>query len=99
MYVPSKYASKIIQRFPSLTVIEIEVYSIDVAVPIVDSFLCGLAKLHSMIIHLRNSSLLDDPFSRNYVIEKRRQSFSLNKNEEDKVVVKIEDQLLSIYFP
>ncbi len=96
IYFPSKYALIIVRRFPSLILIEIEVYSIDISVPIVDIFLGELAKLQSIIIHFGHSSLLDNPFSRKYVIEKRNQSFNLKKNNEDDVSVKIEDQTLYI---
>ncbi|CAF4115690.1 unnamed protein product [Rotaria sordida] len=97
LYFPLKYASKFVQRFPSLTVIEIEVYSIDDSVPIIDIFLASLAKLRFLKIHFKYDSLLDDPCSRNYVIDKRRQSFGLNKNDEYKVIVKIEDHQLYIW--
>lgn len=99
MCFPSKYATTIVQRFQSLTFIEIEVYSIDISVPIVDILLSGLPKLCLMYIFFKHNSLLDNPFSRNYIIEKRRQSFNLKKNDENKVAVRIEDQLLSIYLP
>ncbi len=89
-YFPSKYALKFVQRFPSLTV-QIEVYSIYIAVPIVEIFLTGLAKLCFIIIDIEHDSLLDDPFPRNYNIDKRCQSFHLNKNGEDKIIVKIEN--------
>jgi hypothetical protein len=96
MYFPSKYALKFVQRFPFLSTVQIEVYSIDTAVPIVDIFLSGLAKLRFIIVDFKHDSLLDDPFSRNYIIDKRRQSFDLNKNDEDKIIVSIEDQTLYI---
>jgi hypothetical protein len=73
-----------------------ELYSIDTSIPIVDIFLSGLAKLRVILIHFTNVSLLDDPFSRNYVIYKRRQSFGLSQSDEDKVVVEIEDKTLYI---
>jgi hypothetical protein len=99
MYFPSKYASTIVQRFRSLTFIEIDVYSIDISVPIVDIFLRELSKLRFIIIHCKHNSLLDNPFSRNYIMEKRHQSFSVNKNDEDRFIVKFEDQTLSIHLP
>ncbi len=42
MYFPLTYASKFVQRFPSLTHVTIDVYSIDSCVPIVDIFLVVL---------------------------------------------------------
>jgi len=96
MYFPLKYALKFVQRFSSLTTVQIEVYSIDTSVPIVDIFLSGLAKLCFIVIDFEHDTLLDDPFPRNYIIDKRRQSFHLNKNDEDKIIVKIENRTLYI---
>jgi hypothetical protein len=97
MHFPLKHASKLVQRFPSLNYLTVDVYSIDSCVPIVDIFLGGLAKLHLLVVRFSDDSLLDDPCPREYVIEKRRQSFGLNKNDEYKVIVKIEDYKLSIW--
>ncbi|CAF4658888.1 unnamed protein product [Rotaria socialis] len=99
MHFPSKYASTIVQCYRSLTFIEIDLYSTDIAVPIADIFLRDLEKLRFIIIHCRHNSLLDNPFSRNYIMEKRHQSFSVNKNDDDRVVAKFEDQTLSIRLP
>jgi hypothetical protein len=99
MYFALKYAFKVVQRFPSLTLVEIDVYSIDSCVPIVDIFLGGLAKLRLIAIEFFHDSLLDDLFPRDYIIEKRRQSFGLNENNEYKVAVKIEDRTLLIRIP
>jgi hypothetical protein len=96
IYFPSKYASTIVQHFLSLTLIEIEVYSIDISVPVIDIFLGELIKLQLITIHFKHNSLLDNPFSRNYVIEKRRQSFHLNKSDENKIAVIVDDQQLRI---
>ena len=96
MYFPLKYATKFVQRFPSLGDIEIDVYSIDSCVPIVDVFLGGLAKLRRLIVQFSHGSLLDDPIRRDYVIEKRRRSVGLDKNDEYKVIVIIEHHKLLI---
>ena len=97
MYFSVRYASKVVQRFPSLTYLAIAVYSIDSCVPIVDILLGGLAKLHLLFVRFDHDSLLDDPCPRVYVIKKRRQSFSLKKNDEYKVFVKTEEHKLFIW--
>jgi hypothetical protein len=97
MYFPLKHALKFVQRFPSLTHLVIEVYSVDSCIPIVDILLGGLPKLHLLIVQFYHDSLLDDPCPREYIIEKRRQSFGLNKNDEYKVNVQIEDHKLLIW--
>jgi hypothetical protein len=97
MHFPLKHALKFVQRFPSLTHLTIDVYSIDSCVPIVDIFLSNLAKLRHLIVRFSHNSLLNDPCPREYVIEKRRQSFGLDKNNEYKVIVKIEDHKLLIW--
>ena len=89
-------ALKFVERFSSLTIVEMEAYSIDLSIPIVDIFLDGLAKLCLIIIQSQHNFLLDDPLSRQYIIDKRRQSFGLSKDNENKVVVKIEEQILYI---
>ncbi|CAF3338585.1 unnamed protein product [Rotaria sp. Silwood2] len=96
-YFHSKYASTIVQLFSCLTLIEIEVYSIYSAIPIVDIFLAGLAKLRFIMIHLRHRSLLRNPFTRNYVIKKRRQSYGLSINDENNVIVKVEHKIIHIH--
>ncbi|CAF4233803.1 unnamed protein product, partial [Rotaria sordida] len=60
-YVPSNFLSKLVQRFPSLTDIELQVYSFD------------------------DYSGVDHPFSRNYIIDKRRQAFGFNIIDEHKI--------------
>jgi hypothetical protein len=75
MYFPLKYGSKIVERFSSLRQIQINCYSLDSSLPIVDIFLCGLPKLRHAIIEFCHDTLLDNPISRDHVIENRRQSF------------------------
>ncbi len=57
MYFPLKYALKFVQRFSSLTTVQIEVYSIDTSVPIVDIFLSGLAKLCFIVIDFEHDTI------------------------------------------
>ena len=99
MHLSLKYGSKIIERFPSLSQVEIDVYSLDSSVPIVDIFVGGLEKLRHVVVQFNHESLLDDPVRRDHIIEKRRQSFGLNRKDEYKVIVTIEDHKLYIWIP
>ncbi len=99
MYFPLKYGSKIVERFSSLRQIQINCYSLDSSLPIVDIFLCGLPKLRHAIIEFCHDTLLDNPISRDHVIENRRQSFGWNRNDEDKVIVRAEARVLYIWIP
>jgi hypothetical protein len=92
MNISSKYALKFVQHFPSLTIVEMEVYSIYLVEDIVDIFLSGLAKLHLIVIQSQYNSLSVYSFSREHIIHKRRQSFGLSKHNENKIGIKIEDQ-------
>jgi hypothetical protein len=96
VYIYPKYVSKFVQRVPSLTIVELEVHSIDIFAPIVDILLSELSKLRLIVIQFKDDYLLSYPFSRTYIIEKRRQSFGLSKDNEDKVCVKLENQTLYI---
>ncbi|CAF1310807.1 unnamed protein product [Adineta ricciae] len=99
-YLPPKCGSKIVERFPSLSYIETDVYSLDCTVPLVDIFVGGLKMLRHLVMGFSHEGLIDDAISRDHVIEKRRQSFGLNRNDECKVVVKIEDHnTLYIWIP
>ncbi|CAF3871959.1 unnamed protein product [Rotaria sordida] len=58
-----------------------------------------LLKLRFMIVEFVHNGLPDVPISRNYIIEKRRQSFGLNRNDEYKVNVMLGDDDLRIWIP
>jgi hypothetical protein len=96
-YFPSW--TKFVKCFPSLTKIEIRIFGHDYYVSIIDIFLTGFAKLHLVIVEFIGDHLLSNPISRDYVIEKRRQSFGLNKNDEYKVNVVLTDDNLCIWIP
>ncbi|CAF1471388.1 unnamed protein product [Rotaria sordida] len=99
LYFKSKPGTKIVQCFPCLTKIEIRVYWLDYCIPVIDTFLAGFGKLRFMIVEFVGNDLPDVPISRNYVIEKRRQSFGLNRNDEYKVNVMLGDDDLHISIP
>ncbi|UJR29550.1 hypothetical protein I4U23_010767 [Adineta vaga] len=96
-YFPLKYASQLVQSFPSLNTIDIKVYSIDHTMSLVDILLNGLNKLEHILIRIKCNSLLDEQDLHMYVIEKRRQSLYLNKHNESKIAVKIKNHILHIW--
>jgi hypothetical protein len=97
VYFSVKYASKLIERFPSLIHIELRVFSLSICVSIVDSLLSGLAKLHHLKIYYDKYVSFDVPCPVNYVREKRRQAFPLSINDIDGIVVNINQQFVEIY--
>ena len=97
IYFPLKYASKLIQRFPSLIDIELQVFSFDTCLHVVDILLDGLVNLLHLKIYFVTDTMLDNPYPRDYIIEKRRQAFPLNILNEDGVVVKMDEQSLEVY--
>ncbi|CAF3296569.1 unnamed protein product [Rotaria sp. Silwood2] len=58
-----------------------------------------LLKLRFIIVEFVHNGLPDVPISRNYIIEKRRQSFGLNRNDEYKVNIMLGDDDLRIWIP
>ncbi len=85
--VPLNFVLKLVQRFPSLTDIEHPVYSLDECVFAIDILLRHLKNLSYLKIYYLEFSLLDHPFSRNYIIDKRREAFGFNIIDEHKVIV------------
>ncbi|CAF4083782.1 unnamed protein product, partial [Rotaria sp. Silwood2] len=85
-YVPSNFPSKLVQRFPSLTVIELHVFSFDDCISDIDILLSHLENLSYLRIYYSQVSLLDHSFSRSYIIDKRRQAFGFNIIDEHKVI-------------
>ena len=77
IYFSPNDAFKIVERFPSLNGIELPVFSFDYCVSVVDVFLNHLQDLSHIKIAYYQDTLLDNPFSRHYIIEKRRQTHSL----------------------
>ncbi len=95
---PLKYASKIVERFPSLIHLELEIYSVDRCIPLFNTLLDGLSKLIHLRIHFRQSLFTGElKFLNDYVIQRRRQAFPLNICNENEVSVKIHEQIMDIY--
>jgi len=86
-YVSSNLASKLVERFPSLTDIELQVFSFNDFGSAIDILLGHLKNLSYLKIYYGALLLLDHPFSRSYIIEKRRQAFGFNIIDEHKVIV------------
>ncbi|CAF0734606.1 unnamed protein product [Adineta steineri] len=97
VYFPSNFSLKFVQRFPSLTNIEIQVFSFDHAASIIDIFLTQLEHLSYIKIHYDTDTLLDDHFSCHYIIGKRRQSFSLNYLDEQMINIKNNGKIIEIW--
>jgi hypothetical protein len=97
VYFPPNFASKFVQRFPSLVHIELQVYSFDHCVSIIEMFLSNLENLSYLKINYYQDTLLDDPFSCNYIIEKRHQTFPNNILHEEMVNVKNNGETIEIW--
>jgi len=95
-YFPSNFASKLVERFPSLTRIELRVFLFDDCTSAIDILLGHLNNLSYLKINCEQISLRDHPFSRNYIIDKRRQAFDFNIIDEYKVTVKRNEQYVEI---
>ncbi|CAF1236523.1 unnamed protein product [Rotaria sordida] len=96
IYFPSKFALKLVQRFPSLTDIELIVFTFDHCVSIIEVFLCHVEHLSYLKISYSQNTLLDNPFSRHYIIEKRRQIFPNNLLDERTTYVKDNGEAIQI---
>ncbi len=91
------FASKLVERFPSLTDIELQVFSFDHCVFIIDIFLVHLKNLSYIKINYSQDTLLDDPFSPDYIIEKRLQTFPNHIIDEQRVIVKNNGTTIEIW--
>ncbi|CAF3073256.1 unnamed protein product, partial [Rotaria sp. Silwood2] len=97
VYFPSNFASKFVERFPSLIQIELQVISFNNCVSIIDTFLSRLKNLAYLKIDYFEDSSLDDPFSRENIIEKRRQAFPTNTINEQAISVKNDGEVVEIW--
>jgi hypothetical protein len=95
-YFLVKNASKLVEYFPSLVRVVFNIYLFDNCVPIVDILLPALRKLIYLKINFHRYTLLDDPFTSDYITDKRRQTFTLNSNNEDQISVINDGQSLII---
>ncbi len=86
-YVASNLASKLVERFPSLTHLELEVFSFDVLLSAIDILLGHLKDLSYLKIYFGRLSIFNLTCSPNHIIEKRREAFGFNITDEYKVTV------------
>ncbi len=97
IYFPPSFAEKLVERFPSLVHIELQIISLDSCVSIIDTFLSHLKNLSSIKIDYFENALLDYPFSRVNIIEKRRQEFPMNIINEQMINVKNDGDTIEIW--
>jgi hypothetical protein len=95
---PLQYAPKIVEHFPSLIHLELEIYSVGRCKPLLNILLDGLSKLIHLKIHFYKSMIIGEwEFLNDYVIERRRQAFPLNICNENEVFVIIHERIMDIY--
>ncbi|CAF2806370.1 unnamed protein product [Rotaria sp. Silwood2] len=94
--VAPSFLSKLVQRFPSLTDIELHVLSFDDFICVIDILLSHLKHLSYLKIYYINISSFDHPFSRSYIIDKRRQAFGFNIIDEHKITVSKNEESVEI---
>ncbi|CAF1323948.1 unnamed protein product [Rotaria sp. Silwood1] len=94
--VPSNFASKLVERFSSLTDIVLQVLSFDDCICVIDILLSHLKNLSYLKIYYNQVSSLDHPFSHNYIVDKRRETFDFNIMDEHKVTVSKNEESVEI---
>jgi hypothetical protein len=95
-YVDSNFTSKLVERFPSLTDIELRVLSFDDCVCAIDILLSHLKNLSCLKIYYIQVSSRDHSFSRSYIVDKRRQAFGFNIIDEHKITVSVNGESVEI---
>ncbi|CAF1254878.1 unnamed protein product [Rotaria sp. Silwood1] len=97
IYFPLNFVSKLIERFPSLHHIELQVFSFDNCVHLIERFLTHLTNLSYLKINYKHDTLLDDPFTCDYLIKKRRQTFPNHIFNEQRINVKNNGETIEIW--
>ncbi|CAF1275130.1 unnamed protein product [Adineta steineri] len=97
IYFPPSFSMKFVDRVPSLAYIELQVISFNDCVSIIDTFLSHLKNLSYIKIDYFEDSLLDDPFSLENIIEKRRQAFPMDIIHEQLINVKNGREVIEIW--
>ncbi|CAF4094436.1 unnamed protein product [Rotaria sordida] len=88
VYFPVEYASKLVERFPSLVHVELRTICLGTDALLVDTLLRGLAKLIHLKIFFTYKLYIDETCSVDYVIERRCQAFPFNIWNKDEVLGK-----------
>ncbi|CAF3350580.1 unnamed protein product [Rotaria sp. Silwood1] len=97
IYFPSNFILKFVERFPSLVHIELQVFSFDICSFIIEVFLTKLEQLSYVKINYHQDALLDDYFTREYIIRKRRQIFPINIINQRMINVKNNGEIIEIW--
>ncbi|CAF4031151.1 unnamed protein product, partial [Rotaria sordida] len=97
IYFPSNFPQKLVEYFPSLIHIELQVFSFDNCVSSIETFLSHLKNLSYLKITYYENTSFNDPFSRDYIIEKRRQTFPMNIIYEQIINVKNNGEAIEIW--
>jgi hypothetical protein len=97
IYFPPKLSSKIVERFPSLNHVELHMFSFDHCVPVIDVFISHLKQLSYIKIHYFQDTLLDDPFSIDYILTKRSEIFPDVHLNAEIIKVKNDGEVIQIW--
>jgi hypothetical protein len=97
IYFPPKLSSKIVERFPSLNHVELHMFSFDHCVPVIDVFISHLKQLSYIKIHYFQDTLLDDPFSIDYILTKRSEIFPDVHLNTEIIKVKNDGEVIQIW--
>ncbi|CAF1490087.1 unnamed protein product, partial [Adineta steineri] len=97
IYFPSNFILQFVERFPSLIYIELQVFSFDICSFIIEVFLTQLEQLSYVKINYHQDTLLDDYFTRKYIIKKRRQVFPLKIMNPQMINVKNNGQMIEVW--
>ncbi|CAF1140672.1 unnamed protein product [Adineta steineri] len=93
-----KYAFKLVEHFSSLIHLELEIYSTDLCISLLNILLDGLPKLIHLKIYFRHAQVLpQDADLTDYILQRRRKAFPLNIYNEHEVWIIMFKQLLDIY--
>lgn len=97
IYFPPNLPSKIVERFPSLHHIELQMFSFDHCIPVIDMFISHLKELSYIKIHYFQDTLLDDPFSIDYILTKRSEIFPDVQLNAETIKVKNDGEVIQIW--
>ncbi|CAF1363778.1 unnamed protein product [Rotaria sordida] len=97
IYFPLNFASKFLESFPSLRHIKLQVDSFDNCVHLIEIFLIHLTNLSYLKINYKHNALFDDPFTCDYIIKKRRQTFPDHIFNEQRINVKNNGETIEIW--
>jgi len=95
--LPSNLLLKIVERFPSLNRVELQMFSFDHCVPVIDVFISHFKQLSYIKIHYFQDTLLDDPFSIGYILTKRSEIFPDVHLNAEVIKVKNDGEVIQIW--